>query len=327
MRFKFLRPLAIACSLAASTLLANGTAQAADDGPVTLLVGFAPGGTSDGVSRLIAQHLPARLGRPVIVENKPGAIGTLAIKSMIATQGSRPIFAVLPFSSLIFPALTMTSANYDVFKDLKTVASLTSYPIAAVVGQGTAVKTPKDLVDWYKAHPEKAQFGTAGAGGHNHFLGLELGNRIGVKTTVVSYNGNGPMLTDLIAGHVPTGLMVAGDAWPYVKDQRLSIVGVLTAERSPLMPDVPTFREAGFDVTAGEAWYGMWTGSQTDDASIAKMRTALKAVLDMPEVIKAMVDKYAMQADFRAGAATAERLKADYDYWAPVIQASGFKAN
>lgn len=308
-------------------LLACGAGAVAQTTPITLIVGFAPGGTSDGVARLLAQKLPEQLGgRAVIVENKPGAIGILSIRELINTPADRQAYAVLPFSSVIFPVMTGEASGYDIFKDLQSVASLTSYPLGVVVGTATGVRTPKDLLAWLKANPARAQFGTAGTGGHNHFLGLQLGKAIGVEATVVPYKGNAPLLTDLIAGHVPAGVMVAGEVTPHLKDDKLRLVGVLSATRSPLMPDVPTFAEQGIPVGSGEAWYGMWAPARADKAEVTRMQEALGKVLSSVEVREALASRYAMQADYRPADQTAKRLRADFDQWAPVIKASGFKS-
>ena len=334
MRRKTLLALAAsaAWTLAGMPALAQTAAPAAVPSPApggrgvtTLLVGFAAGGTSDAVARLLAQKLPEHLGRPVVVENKPGAIGALAIKEVIGAPADRSVFVVLPFSSVIFPALTQPSLRYDPQRDVQSVASLTSFPLGVVVSASTGVRTPRELSAWLKANPGKAQFGTAGAGGHNHFLGLQLGKAVGVESTVVPYKGNAPLINDLIPGHVPAAVMVAGESVAHAKDGRLNLVGVLSPRRSPLMPQVPTFAEEGIAIESGEAWYGMWASNSLPRAEVARMEDAVRKVLALPEVRETLAGKYAMQADFQPADQTARRLKADVDHWGPIIKASGFK--
>ncbi|TCP06198.1 Bug family tripartite tricarboxylate transporter substrate binding protein [Caldimonas thermodepolymerans] len=321
-----LKPL-FRLALAHAIALCGGAAlaQQSQPTPVTMLVGFAPGGTSDAVARVLAQKLPEYLKQPVVVENRTGALGTIALRELANTPAGKPVFALMPFSAVVFPALTGMASGYDPLKDLKPVASVTSYPLGLVVGGDSKVRTPTDLVNSLKAAPGDAQFGTAGAGGHNHFLGLQLAKVIGVEATIVPYKGNGPLITDLIPGHVAAGLMVAGEVTPFVKDGKLRIVGVLTANRSPLMPDVPTFAEHGFPVTAGEAWYGVWTHARASAGEVAQMQDAVSKALATPEVQQSLIEKFAMQPDFRPAAQTEKRLQADFEQWAPVIKASGFK--
>jgi len=302
-------------------------AFAQDRSPVTILVGFAPGGTSDLVARLIAKYLPEQIGQPVIVVNRPGALGAISIRDLIATKDVNNTYAVLPFSSVVFPVLTRTPAPYDIFAEMQPVASIASFPLGVAVNVNTGVKTPRELALWMKEKPKSATFGTAGAGGHNHFLGFELGKVIGVESTVVPYQGNAPMMSDLLAGHIPAAVMVAGEVLGHAGDNRVRLVGVLTPKRSPLMPDVPTFAEQGVNITSGESWFGMWAPSKVDKVQLMKMQEALRKILEDKEVRQVLFEKMAMQADFRTSSETDARLRSEHAYWAPIIKASGFKAN
>ncbi len=306
--------------------LAALASQAQPAAPVRILVGFAAGGSSDGVARILADKLQAELGRAVVVENKTGAVGRIAIEALVAAPAGSETYLVSPFSSLVFPALTLSNLRYDVFKDLKPVASLTSYPLALAVSSTVPATTAKEYLAWLKANPAMAQFGTAGLGGHNHFVGIQLGKVTGVDMNVVAYKGNSPLMTDLIAGHVPTGVMVAGDAAAHLPGGKVRLVGVLSPQRSPLLPQVPTFVEQGIDIKSGEAWFGMWAPAHAQSADIARMQAALQKVLASPEIRESFASKYFMAADFRNPEQTGQRLRADFDNWQPVIKASGFKA-
>jgi len=301
--------------------------HANDKGPITLLVGFAPGGTSDLAARVIAQHLPGKIGRPVIVQNRAGALGTLSVRELITTADPNSAFVVLPFSSLVFPVLTRTPAPFDLFKDIQPVASIASFPLAVAVNAGTGVRTPQQLVSWMQKNPKSAIFGTAGAGGHNHFLGIQLGTETGVASTVVPYKGNAPMMADLVPGHIPAAVMVAGEVVPQLKEGRIQLIGVLTQNRSPLMPDVPTFAEQGVNLTSGESWYGIWASSKADKAQVQLIQDAIRKVLDDKDVKKSFEEKLALQPDFKTAEQTDARLRRDHAYWAPIIKASGFKAD
>ena len=314
-------------ALAVLFFLCAPLASAQDRSPITILVGFAPGGTSDLTARLIAQYLPEHIGRPVVVVNRPGALGVSSIRELISTDDVNRVYVVLPFSSVIFPALTRTPAPYDVFNDMQPVASIASFTLGVAVNAGTGVKTPRDLVAWMKANPKSTIFGTAGAGGHNHFLGLDLGKAIGVDSTVVPYKGNAPMMSDLLPGHIPAAVMVAGEVISHTEGGRVRLVGVLTPTRSTLMPDVPTFAEQGVNVTSGESWYGMWAPAKAEKTQVQKMQDAVRKILANKEVQRTLAEKLAMQADFRDSSQTDQRLRRDHAYWAPIIKASGFKAD
>lgn len=322
MTLKTLRDIALCGALALASLAAH-----AQHGPVKILVGFAPGGSSDGVARMVADKLQGELGRNVIVENKAGATGRLAIEALLTVPAGSETYLLSPFSSMVFPVLTLPGLRYDVFKDFRPVASITSYPLALAVSASVPARNAKDYAAWLKADPSRAQFGTAGLGGHNHFLGLQLGKAIGVDMNVVAYKGNSPMVTDLMAGHLPAGVMVAGDAAAHVQGGRIRMLGVLTPQRSPLMPEVPTFVEQGIDVRSGEAWFGLWAPANAQAADIARMQAAVQKVLALPEIREGFVSRYFMAADFRDAEQTGRRLRADFDNWQPVIKASGFKGD
>lgn len=315
-----------AITIAGATLLSTASVQAQSSNPVQIVVGFAAGGSSDGVTRIIAQKLEGELERPVIVENKPGAIGRIAIDYVVRTPAGQSVFLVAPFSSLLMPALTEPQAlRYDIFKDLRPVAGLTSYPLGLAVSATTGVKNVADLKKWLAENPGKAQIATAGIGGHTHFVGLEIGKALDTNAEIVGYKGNGPLLIDLIAGHVPMSVLVAGDATQQIESGKVNLVGVLSPERSPLMPNVPTFVEQGVPVDSGNAWYGMWAPATASDEEVARMEAAVRKALADPDIQKAIADRFNMAVDFRTSSESDERLKGDYRHWEPIIKASGFK--
>ncbi len=323
-KFKRITQLALACCFAAGTLAAHAQSST----PVTILVGTPPGGSIDGLARVLAQRLPEHLdGRTVVVENKSGALGAIALRELSASPADRLIFGIGPFTNLLFPALTNASVRFDAFKEFQTVATLSSFQIGVAVSSATGVKTPKELVAWLNQNPRKVQIGIGGLGGQTHFLGLQLADAVNVKAPVVPYKGNNPLLSDLMAGHIPLGVLVAGEARRVAGDGRINVVGMLTPKRSPLAPEIPTFAEQGINVTSGESWFGMWASSHMPKAEVHRMEEAVKKILAAREVQEALAERYAMVADFRSSEETARRLRVENDLWGPVIKASGFKAD
>ena len=154
--------------------------------------------------------------------------------------------------------------------DFTSVAQINSYPMAMVVSAGVGVKTAKEYVAWLKANPDKGTFGTAGQGGDTHFNGLQFAKVAGVKMTVVPYRGNGPLVTDLVGGQILTGNMVAGDALQHVKSGKLTYIGVFAPKRSPLLPDVPTLAEQGFDTGGDNGWMGLWGPARLPKAELER---------------------------------------------------------
>lgn len=313
--------------LAALTLALALGAQAQDRQPVRILVGFAPGGSTDTVTRLLAEKLRGVLGQTVIVENKPGAGGRLAAEALKHSAPDGLTYMVAPNATPVFQALLypVSVLRYDMLTDLTPVAMLVSYPLALAVSAKVGLHDAKDYVNWVKSNPANAAFGSAGLGGQTHFSGLQLAKAAGVELNVVPYKGNGPLITDLLGGHVPAGIMTAGDIVPYQRSGQVKVLAVFGSKRSPLLPDVPTLMEQGFKVDTGDAWTGMWAPAKTPKAELVRMQAALKQVLAMPDVRDILTSKQTMQPDFRPAAELDALQRKELAYWGPVIKATGFK--
>jgi tripartite-type tricarboxylate transporter receptor subunit TctC len=310
--------------------LALGVAFAApaqDKPPIRLLVGFAPGGSTDTVARVLAEKLRVSLGQPVIVENKPGAGGRLAAETLKNSAPDGLTYMVAPNATGVFQALLypVSVLKYDLLNDLAPVAVVVSYPLALAVGTKAGVSTAKEYVAFVKSKPEHGMFGSAGLGGHTHFTGLQFGKAAGIDMNVVPYKGNGPLVTDLLGGQVPAGIMTAGDIAQHRKTGAVKLVGVFGDKRSPLLPDVPTMIEQGYNVDTGDAWTGVWAPAKTPKAELDRMQAALKQVLAMPDVRDILIHKQTMQPDFRPAAELDTLQRKELAYWGPVIKATGFR--
>lgn len=301
-------------------------AQAQDKPPVRLLVGFAPGGSTDTVARVLADKLRGALGQTVIVENKPGAGGRMAAEALKNSAPDGLTYMVAPnatgiFQHLLYPVSVL---KYDLLTDLAPVAILTTHPLALAVNTKIGVNNAREFVTWAKANPKDASFGSAGLGGHTHFTGLELGRVAGITLQVVPYRGNGPLATDLLGGQVAAGIMTAGDIVQHQRGGAVKLLGVFGAKRSPLLPDVPTFIEQGINVDTGDAWTGMWAPARTPKAELDRMQDALKQVLAMPDVRDLLINKATLNPDFRPAAELDRIQRKELAYWGPVIKATGF---
>ena len=301
-------------------------AQAQSDKPIRILVGFPPGGAADSLARILADKLREPLKQMVIVENKPGVGGRLAAE---ATKNAAPdglTYMITPNAALTFQHLTYPTSvlRYDMTTDFTSVAQVSSYPMAMVVNAGTGVKTAKEYVAWLKANPDKSTFGTAGQGGDTHFNGLQFAKLAGLQMTVVPYRGNGPLVIDLVGGQILTGNMVAGDAIQHIRSGKLNAIGVFAPKRSPLLPEVPTMAEQGFDTGGDNGWMGLFGPAKLPKAELERFQAALKQVLAQPEVKELLLSKFVQIADYRGTDEVDKQLKAELAHWGPVIKASGF---
>lgn len=316
----------VSALLAGMVLSLSVGVRAQNDQPIKFLIGFPPGGSTDTVARVIAEKLSTILKQPILVENRPGAGGRIAAQMLKGAAPDGLTYMIAPnatpvLQTLLYPPNVL---KYDMLKDFSPVAMIVSYPLALAVSQSSGVKTAKEYVAWVKANPRNVTFGTAGTGGQTHFSGVQLGKVIGVELQNVPYRGNGPLITDLLGGQVPSGIMTAGDVLPHQKGGRVNVIGVFGAKRSPLMPDVPTLTEQGVAIDTGDAWTGMWAPAKTPKPQLDRMQNALKVVLEMPDVRDTLINRSTLNPDFRSAADMDKVQRQDLAYWGPIIKSSGF---
>ena len=295
--------------------------------PIRLIVGFPPGGATDAITRAVADKLPPLLGQPVIIDNKPGVGGRLAADLMLAAPADGLTFMAAPNATPTFQMLVFKDQiKWNSLKDFVPVASFASYPLGMGVATNLGVNNVREFVEWTKKNPGKSSFGTPGTGGQNHFLGVQLAKTAGIDLPVTPYKGSPPMVTDLVGGHVPSAISLLDGMMAQHRAGKIKVIGVFTKERSPLMPDIPTFAEQGIDVTSGEGWTGIWAKAGTPAAEVQRMEKAIAQVLQMPDVKELLTQRLMVNPLFRSSAQMDALQRAELAHWEPIIKASGFKA-
>lgn len=309
--------------LGAATLATTALAQSGSGAPIKLLVGFPAGGSIDLAARLVSDKLSAAMGATVIVENRPGAGGRLASAVLKGAAPDGHTIMLAPSAPIVIAPHTFRKLNYDPKTDFAPVAKLVNMPLTIAVGGDSPNKTLAELTAWYKAHPEKAAFGTSAAGSQLHFLGLMYGQAIKVDLTHVAYQGGAPLVTDLIGGQIPAGI----DQFPleFYKTGKIRLLATSSAERSPLIPDVPTFKEQGVNVE-GQAWIGAFVPAKTPAAMVQKIGAALIDAVNQPD-IKARLAAAGMESAGLPASEYAAELAKDNARWQKVVEASGFRAD
>ena len=312
--------------LSGSALLALPKASLAQSKPIRILVGFPPGGATDAIARAVADKLPHVLGQPVIVDNKPGVGGRMAADMLLAAPADGLNFMVAPNATPTFQMLVFKDQlKWNILKDFVPVASFASYPLGMGVATKLGVSNAREFVDWVKKNPGKASYGTPGLGGQNAFLGVQFARAAGIELPVTPYKGSPPMVTDLVGGHVPSAISLLDGMMAQHRAGKIRIIGVFTKERSPLMPDIPTFAEQGIDVTSGEGWTGMWARAGTPAAEVQRMEKAIQQVLQLPELREVMSQRLLVHPVFRNGAELDALQRAELAHREPVIRSAGFK--
>jgi tripartite-type tricarboxylate transporter receptor subunit TctC len=296
----------------------------AQDRSTRILVGFPPGGSADVVARLLADRMRVSLGHNVIVDNKPGAGGRLALAEVkrAAPDGSTLIFS--PSGALVIHPWLYQNLGYDTVKDFTPISLASTFDFAVTAGPGAPPGDLKTVLAWMKANPGKANYGTSGAGTVPHFAGLLLSQAAGVPMTHVAYRGGAPAAQDLIGGQVPLMVDTAVETIEHHRAGKVRILAVTGAQRSRALPDVPTLKESGIDITA-DAFFGLYGPPGMAPELVQRIDRAAADALRAPEIQERIYNLGLVPA--HAGPAELAAIQAAHlKRWEAPIKASGFKA-
>lgn len=311
--------------VAASIALPMASAQQLPSGPVRIIVGFAPGGGTDILSRVIGQKLAEMWKTQIIVENKAGASGTIAADYVSKQPADGSVLHMAHINShAIVPNLQ--KLNYDAEKDFQPIAMVGVTPNLLICGQMQPAKTVKDLVALCKANPGKVSFGSAGPGSAQH-LALEMFMlQAGVKAIHVPYKGSGPMLTDLIGGQVQYSFDTMTAATPHVKNGKAVAIAQTRLKRAAGHPTVPTMAESGFPGFEATTWYGLVGPGKMSPALAKRMNEDVNKALAMPDVIEKLEASGAED-----GGGSTEKMRefmhVELAKWARVIKEANVKVD
>lgn len=296
----------------------------AQDQTLKIVFPFAAGGSTDAVARLLADHMQKSLGRAVIVENRPGAGGRIGLRAVkeAAPDGATLLFT--PGGLFTLHPHVYANLGYHPLVDLLPITQVVKFDLALAVSGKLPVRSLPELVAWLKANPEQATFGSPGAGGGPHFLGVELGHLAKLDMRHVPYKGTPAALPDLTTGRLPMHIAVAGEFIEHHKTGTIRILATAGASRSRFLPDVPTLRESGFDLVAPN-WCAMYAPAGTPANVAERLRAAILDALQNAE-IRARIETLAYEVTGTTGEELARIQRADYERWGPIIKASGFKA-
>jgi tripartite-type tricarboxylate transporter receptor subunit TctC len=287
--------------------------------PVTLIVPYPPGGSTDNVSRPIQQPLSALLGQNVLIENRGGAGGSIGAA---AVAQARPD----GYTLLVFPTAIMTISPhmmrlpYDPAQDFTPVALLGISDGAVAMHLSVPVRTIQELVAYAKAHPGKLRFSSAGNGTITQMTGEIFASSVGIRLEHVPYRGSAPALTAVMAGDVE--LQFDPIAIPAIKDGRLIGLATTGETRSPELPELPTLRELGMYGPGGLSFFGLAGPAGLPPEIVARLADALRQVLAMPEVARAMAP-VGLRPQFETGAAFARRIEQDRAIFAEAVRRTG----
>lgn len=309
-------------------VLVAGAALAAEPYPtklVTLVVPFAPGGTTDVFARAIGQGMARQLGQPVVVENKAGASGTIGASQVRNAKADGYTILIGGPADQVNAPFLMAKPPYDPARDFEPIGCVVRTPNVLVANPKLKVQTPADVIRLAKMEPGKLTYASAGNGNTSHLLGELFSQTAGVSLTHVPYKGNGPALTDIIGGQVDMMFSSPVAVVQHIKSGQLRAIATTSAARLPEMPNVPTLKESGIDVEI-YSWACLVAPAKTAPEVLDKLHDALNRALEDPAVVKSIEttggERFAMSRD-----ATKKFLAGERSTWGTLIRARNIHAD
>ncbi len=289
--------------------------------PITLIVPFAPGGSTDVIGRIVAEGLRQVLGQPVVVENQSGAGGSLGTAAIARAAPDGYTIGMGTASTLVLNPLVYRTLSFDVLADLAPIGSIATVPNIMSINPSVAAADMPAFIALARAHPGQLSYASAGIGSVSHLLGEQFRLATGTDLVHVPYRGVGPALTDVVAGQVEVMYDNLPTSLPMVADGRLRALAVSGATRSAFLPDIPTFAELGLDDMNWMAFFGLVAPAGTTDAVIARLNDALAQALATPATREKLA---AQQATVSTGSPQAFRsqIVRELDRMRPVVAAA-----
>jgi tripartite-type tricarboxylate transporter receptor subunit TctC len=297
-------------------------AQSYPDKPIRIIVGYTPGGGNDIAARLMAPKMSEALGQPVIVENKPGA-GTNIAQEYVSRAVPDGYTLLLGSPAMTINPSLYKNLPFDALRDLTGISMFAYSPNILAVNPSLPVKNVKELVALAQSKPGKLTFSSSGIGSSQHLTGELFNLRAKVKTLHVAYKGTSPALTGLISGEVDMSFTNIPSALPHIKSGKLRVIANTSDKRAELMPDVPTLKESGIDVST-IVWYSIMAPAATPRPIIDKLAGIISKIPYAPEMKKRLADLGAEPAGNMPDEFN-KFLRAETAEWAEVMKAAGIK--
>ncbi|MBK0393705.1 tripartite tricarboxylate transporter substrate binding protein [Ramlibacter algicola] len=315
-----------AAMLAAAAFIAPGAASAQEafpNKPIHMILPFPPGGVTDLLARALGEKLSARLGQPVVVENKPGA-GTVLASDYVARAKPDGYTILMAASSLGTAPLIYDKVTYDAVKSFAPVTQVASVVHVLVVSPKLPVANVKELIAYTKANPGKLSYASTGTGTSTHLEGELLKSMAGIDMVHVPYKGSGPALNDLVGGQLGVMIDALGSSGPFIKAGKLRALGVTTAKRSASVPELPTLAESGVPGYEAMPWLGLVAPAGTPPEIVDRLHKETAKVLEDP-AIKERFKGWGLDIIGNTPAEFSAFIKRDIDQWARVIKNANIK--
>ncbi|OJU15522.1 MAG: LacI family transcriptional regulator [Afipia sp. 62-7] len=310
--------LAAVCSVVLLVAMPGGAQANEFPNGVKIVVPFPAGGTTDILARFVSQYLGDKLGTNVIVENRPGASGTIGSEMVAKSPNDGSVLLLTATHHVINPSL-YRKLPYDTQKDFSPIAVVASAPNALVVTKDFPAKTVADLIAMAKKEPGKLSFGSSGIGGANHLSGELFKQMAGIDIVHIPYKGAAPAMNDLIGGHIPIMFDTLPTVLPAATAGNIRVLAVTSKQRAASLPNVPTLDEAGVKGFEATAWFGLYMPAANNNAAYTKLVATMKEILSAP----ATREKFATQGvdpGKLTGAEFTTFVNAEIAKWANVVK-------
>lgn len=291
-----------------------------------LIAGFPAGGSIDAVSRRLSDFLRGVVADTVVVDNRPGAGGRIAIDVVRSGPGDGSQWLVTPGSMLVIYPHVYKKLSYDPVRDLVPVAQVANVPLALAVGPAVpaAVSDVRSYITWVKSNPANANIGTPAAGNITHFLAFLLGRSAGLNLQYIPFRGSAPAIQDLLGGQIPAVINPLTEVLPHLASGKLRVLGITSKQRTPFVPQVPTFAEQGHPSVVGSEWIGLFARPDVPARMVERMATGVRAALRTAGVRDAL-EKLALEPAEETGPQLARRISGELAGWREVSRVFGFQ--
>ncbi|MHA7684716.1 Bug family tripartite tricarboxylate transporter substrate binding protein [Cupriavidus sp. PET2-C1] len=290
--------------------------------PITMIVPFSAGGTTDILARIVGLQLGKALGQPVVIDNRPGAGGNIGASIAAKAPGDGYTLFMGTIGTHAINQSLYSKLPFDPVKDFAPISRVAMVPNIVVVNPKVPVNNIKELIAYVKANPDKLSYGSSGSGSSMHLSGELFNSMTGLHIQHIPYKGSAPAVNDLLGNQI--GLMFDNmpSSYPHVKAGKLRAIAVTSAKRSPALPNVPTVAESGVPGYEATSWFALYATGGTPQPIVDRLNTEVAKILAMPEVKKQMADQGA-EPHPEKPAELAAFMKTETAKWAKVVKASG----
>ncbi|WKU19211.1 Bug family tripartite tricarboxylate transporter substrate binding protein [Advenella alkanexedens] len=315
----------IALSSALTLTICSQAYASYPEKPITFVVGFPPGTSTDAVARILGESMGRKLGQSIIVENKPGVGGSLGVAQVAKAKPDGYTLVLSATAPMNINPHVYKSLTYDPLKDLEPIGQSTWLPYVLVMNKTKNVNSFKELIDYAKAHPGELTYASIGKGTTSHLLMEMLSKTSGIEMVHVPYSGSTQSQSDVIGGNVDMTFDTVVSALPHVKAGRLNALAVSVNKRAELAPDIPTIEEQGIPNFNMGAWLGFFAPKGTSPEIIQKLHSTLNESLNDSETRKKLIALGSEVVSSESPQTFADMVKENYETWGNLVKTAGIE--